>query len=312
MGQPVKLKLKPLLIGMLIAMPIMQGCTTIKVEGNKSTYSEDDQVDRATTNTSQSKDDDALSGKLKLEQDGIRNQAIENSYYAFNFQNTVISEYAKILHSVYPLESTLNEVFNFSRLLYGANMLPPVLEESSDFLNMPGRKELVSSKSRWKIVEDARVVITVPTWIDYLNKDVDSEPLPVDPILNPKSRDEEVAKESGEERGRVDGKRYAEELFKTNLARLKHDYLGMMKFKKLRAQGIVDDPILAVSKRPIVQSADGKELIVGQENFLITKDSQFMQPKNWRPIAGNSVYQKKSTVWSPNPYEVNKDIEENK
>ncbi len=289
---------KPAFTILLALLLTQQGCTTIQVGNVEPVIADvpppDKKVESMPTPSSVGK-------KINIEKGGIRNQAIENANYTHAFQKTVLSEYEKLLSEVYLLEESLNEIFDFNRLVYNGNLLPPVIEESHDYLNKTDRKSLVESKSRWKIVKDARVVITVPTWFDYLSTGITSEPLAIDPVLFARNPEEELSAKKGRLEGALEGRKYAEELFKTNLAQLEHDYKGMLKFKKLIAQGMIDEPVLAISKRPVIHSQDGKELIVGQKNFVITKDSQFKGVEDWQPLAGNEVYQKPLTVYSFEP-----------
>lgn len=162
-------KLKPILLATLIGIPLLQGCTTIKVEGNGET-SVDKNQEKPSDNSSTNKSvKNPVKNKIKLNKD-IRGQAVENAHYTHFFQESVINEYQKILDKVKIDEASLNEIFNFSKFIYNGNVLPPVVEESNDFMDKQTGKSLVSSKKRWKIIKDARVVITPPTWWDYFNQ----------------------------------------------------------------------------------------------------------------------------------------------
>lgn len=290
----------------VIAISIgLSGCTTVHVGGQNPS---ENQLEENSTVLQAEKDQQR--NTLSLESGkNLRLQAIEQAYYTYHFQKSVIDQYDRILESIKPMETSLNEIFNFKRFIYNENMIYPVIEESNEFLAKSSDRTLVANQKRWKIIKDARVMISPPTWSDYLQKLPTETPLPIDPIFYPKTPEEESAMKKGKNKGIADGKPYAQELFSNNLFEMKRDYSGMMSFKSLRLQNMVDDPILAVNDNHIVHSEDGRELIVGQKNYRITKDSTFNPAQQWKPLSGNIIYQKRDN-WNPPSYDRLKEIQD--
>jgi defect-in-organelle-trafficking protein DotC len=245
-------------------------------------------------------------GKTELQLNGqsLREQAIENNYYAYYFQKTVYESYHDILNQIEPMSGTLNEIFNFGQLAYEGKMLPPIIEESFDYLGVQNEKSMVKTERRWKIIKDAKVIATVPVWQDYLFSGMKVEPNKLNPTLEPKTDEEIAASQKGKERGIKEGKDYVVALFNANLARLSKDFLGMLTYKKLEVQGIVKPPILAVSDEPFVYTNGNKEVSVGTQRYLITQDSSFQSHNQWKPIVSSGqVVNERDTVFNPPSYQ---------
>mgnify|MGYP005840709543 CR=1 FL=1 len=257
------------------------------------------------------KDEDLGQRDLKLEGESFRNQSIENAFYTYSFQKTVFSKYRELLSDVEPFSDTLDEIFNFKKFVYDNKMLPPIVEESNDYLGKQSNNSMVKTTKRWKIVKDARVVINVPTWRDYFLENVTGEPNEISNALIPKTGQEKKYAEKGRDKGTIDGEAYAVTIFQTNLDKLKKDYLGMITYKKLELQNIVGKPVLAMSKEPFIYSNKNKELMVDTNRYLITQESSFQRHEDWKPVVPDGFYfESKDDTFSPPGYVQSKQIQQ--
>lgn len=270
-------KKKMILSSLIASVLLSTGCSV-----NISKDAMESDAKQAADKPIESKDQGVT--KLELNGQSLRIQSIENSYYALSFQQTVFNSYKDILASINPMSNTLDEIFNFKQLMYGQKMLPPVIEESYDYLGVQSEKSMVKTERRWKIIKDAKVVATTPVWQDYLFAGMSVKPNTINSTLTPITPEEIKAAQKGKQRGVREGKEYVVQLFNTNLSRLSKDFLGMLTYKKLEVQGIVGAPILAISNEPFIYGNSNKEVSVGTQRYLITQDSSFKSYKNWKPI----------------------------
>lgn len=273
---------RPLLILGVIAITTMSGCS---MTPDKEVQELPESVEPSAQGSQDSQRALTLmSGK------NLRVQSIENAYYAYYFQKAVFDVYGVILEDIEPISQELDSIFDFKELVYKGGMLPPVIEESKGYLGAQSERSLVKTARRWQIIKPARVVVSTPTWQEYLFTSIEGRPSPINSYLKPALPDEVKASEAGKEKGLVEGAEYANAIFKKNIAVLKRDYTGMLTFKKLEMQGVVDTPILAVSSEPFIYSKGNKELSVDTEHYLITKESTFQKSNTWKPMVSEGRY----------------------
>ncbi len=140
----------------------------------------------------------------------------------------------------------LDNIFNFNAMLMEHNVLPPVLVEAKNTLNLADNDAIRLADRTYKIQNQARFVSTAPSWRDYLWMEF-SEPEMPDATLLPQNKQERLAWRQFVDAGWQEGNRQANIIYTENLARLRRDYTGMALYRKLLAQNIVSKPFVARS-----------------------------------------------------------------
>lgn len=179
---------------------------------------------------------------------------------------------------------SLNQVFNFQGLMLENNVQPPVLVEGHDALNLDNPYSIRIADRNYRIVKQARFVTTVPMWSDYLIMPV-QQPEPPDKSLLPKEDDEdEIALWRKYTRiGWQEGVAQADKIFAENLARLKRDYTGMIRYRKLLAQNMVSPPLVAEKELGI--TGGGEQLAINDRVLTIKAlPSLKANSEQWKPV----------------------------
>ena len=176
----------------------------------------------------------------------------------------------------------LSRVFNFRAMMLPHNVLPPVLSEGRQSLNLADNNTIRLADRVYKIESQARFVTGVPDWRDYLAMNFSPPERPNDTLLPKTHKERAVWKENIEIAWR-DGFKQAESIYLENLARLKRDYNGMVLYRKLLAQGMVSAPYVA--KTNLGVTGGGSDMRVNDQVLRITALPNLQpQSKNWQPV----------------------------
>jgi defect-in-organelle-trafficking protein DotC len=174
----------------------------------------------------------------------IRMQALQDTAMSTAAQSGLASRSQEINKILEAEDRQLNQAFNFNGMLLEHNVLPPVLVESRDSLNLASDNSIRLADRTYQIISQAKFVTAPPTWRDYLWMNYDPPPVP-NPTLLPKSPKERDVWKQYVELGWNEGVIQAEAIYQQNLARLRQDYAGMVLYRKLLAQNMVSAPFVA-------------------------------------------------------------------
>ncbi len=179
----------------------------------------------------------------------------------------------------------LNQVFDFNQLLLKDNVLPPVLVESDNSLNLASHDSIRLSAKTYKIISQARFVTTAPSWREYLWMSYPKPPIP-DRSLLPKNKAEAEVWNRFIRDGWKNGIQQANAIFASNLNRLRRDYNGMVLYRKMLAQDMVSAPFVA--KADLGVTGDENEMHIDDRVLRITAHSQLQTDSSkWQPIITN-------------------------
>jgi len=207
----------------------------------------------------------------KSEVPPIRAEAIQSAAAAFGAQAGLASRADKINKALEKNAYNYDRVFNFNALQIEPGFLPPVISEGRDAYNQPNDDEVRASDTIYKIESPARLVNVVPRWQQYLYVAFTNPALP-DSSLLPKNSAEKELWDDWAKKGWDQGVEQADNSFNANRGRLKRDFEGMIRFKKLYEQGLVVKPTLARSELGI--TGGGDEMAVGDRLIKITTKAQ--------------------------------------
>jgi len=179
-------------------------------------------------------------------------------------------------------QSHLDSIFNFNQLLLQHNVLPPVLVESSNNLNLDNDKAIRLNSKTYRIIKQARFVTAPPTWRTYLTMNYLPPSVP-DSTLLPKTKEEASAWNEFLTQGWEQGISQANDIFRSNLDRLQRDVLGMILYKKLLAQHMVSAPFVANTNLGV--TGDKDEMHINDQVLRITSESKLMTDSSkWTPV----------------------------
>lgn len=179
----------------------------------------------------------------------------------------------------------LNKIFDFNQLLLNDNVLPPVLVESDNSLNLASNDSIRLSAKTYRIASPARFVTAAPSWRTFLWMNYSKPNIP-DRTLLPKNQAEANAWNRFIREGWQNGIQQANAIFAANLSRLRRDYNGMLLYRKLLTQGMVSAPFVA--KADLGVTGDSKEIHIDDRVLRITAHSELQTDSSkWQPILVN-------------------------
>lgn len=162
----------------------------------------------------------------------------------------------------------LDTIFNFNAMVLSHGVMPPVLEEGDNSLNLADPNTIRVADRTYKIIQQARFATTPPNWREYLWLTYSKPSLP-DKTLLPKSTDEQKIWKEGIHTGWEKGIEQAYSIFQQNLARLKRDYRGMVIYRKLLQERMISPPF--VSRTELGVTGDGSDMRVNDQVLRIVE-----------------------------------------
>jgi defect in organelle trafficking protein DotC len=252
---------------------LLSACSTVaKTSGNTDTLSNLQQLSAPPPQVETPKD----------EVSGMRQEALKDMAISLGAQSGLHYRSLQINAFLKENTKTLDQTFNFNPLILPHNVLPPVLSEGRQTLNLNSPDTIRIADQTYQIVSQAKFVTTAPTWRDYLWMDYAQPPVPDSGIL-PHSEEEKKLWKGLAEKGWKQGIDQANEIYSENLSRLERDYKGMVLYSKLRTQNIVSAPFVATTELGV--TGGGENLSVNDQVLKITA-LPALQPNSarWKPV----------------------------
>ena len=192
---------------------------------------------------------------------------------------------AKINRMLEDESKQLDTVFNFQAMVLDDHVLPPVLIESRESLNLASPYSIRVADRTYRILKQARFVTIAPTWRDYLMMDEKPPEMPDNSLLPQSGKEREIWRTSVQQ-GWFQGIAQADMIYNENFARLKRDYQGMIRYRMLLAQNMVSAP--QVAHRELGVTGGGEELSVNDRTLTIQAlPALRAESESWSPAVEN-------------------------
>lgn len=176
----------------------------------------------------------------------------------------------------------LETIYNFNGMMLSHGVIPPVLEEGDNTLNLDDPNTIRVSDRTYRIVQQARFATTAPNWREYLWLSYDKPPL-IDRTLLPRSTEEQKIWRKSVRSGWEKGMEQAYSIFQQNLARLKRDFKGMILYRKLLQQKMINPPF--VSRTELGVTGDGTDMRINDQVLRIVEHPKLQtNSRNWKAI----------------------------
>ena len=176
-------------------------------------------------------------------------------------------------------DAALDTMYPFGALLSKEGYLPPVIEEIGRTSEVVSGNRINESEMRMRIVKPAQFHLTVPTFRDYLFSGFPQSFIGVDeftpPSLKPKTEKAKKVWADSIKEGYAAGRSQADKLFELNLSHVNADFIGMWRYNRLLALGMVKPP--AVAKSVAESTVTDNEIIVVPRSSEIVDNSKFNQ-----------------------------------
>jgi defect-in-organelle-trafficking protein DotC len=197
----------------------------------------------------------------------VREMALKEMALSLGAQASLAKRADEINDALSNEARTLDTVFNFNALLLEHNVLPPVLLEGRNTLNLADMQNIRISDRTYKVFKQAQFVTTPPNWRQYLWMDYKKPDVPNVTIL-PKTPLEKDVWRKYLQKGWDNGLTQANTILEDNLSRIKEDFNGMILYRKLLAMNMVSAPF--VSNTDLGVTGDGSEIHIDDRVLRIT------------------------------------------
>jgi len=205
----------------------------------------------------------------------IRNDALREAALSYGARGGLAHRTFEIQRRLVEHETSLGKTFDFTRLLIAAPsgllIEPPIVTEAQRavLVNGGGQEAAVADKV-FRINQAARIVTAPRNWRLYLERDWGKvEPPPS--LLLPRNDDERKLWRALVQEGWNAGVDQAEETFEADLDRMTSEYVGMVRYRELLAQGMISPPYAMHEDRGV--TGGGSEMRVGDRGVSITGPS---------------------------------------
>lgn len=197
----------------------------------------------------------------------IRTMALQETALSLGAQAGLASRARCINEELTKQARNLDTVYDFNSLILEHNVLPPVLLEGRNTLNLADLQTIRISDRTYKVGKQAHFITTPPNWRQYLWMDYKAPDVPHISML-PKTRQERQLWCTYVERGWNNGIEQANTILEESIARIKEDYMGMILYRKLLAMNMISPPF--VSHTDLGVTGDSNEIHIDDRVLRIT------------------------------------------
>lgn len=217
----------------------------------------------------------------------IREMGLKETALSLGAQSGLAARAKKIDDELVKQQRRLDEIFNFNALVIEHNILPPVLLEGRNTLNLADAQTIRISDRTYKVAKQARFITTPPNWRSYLWMDFKTPEMPNITLL-PKTREECELWAHYVERGWKNGVEQADVILEEGIARIKEDFKGMILYRKLLAMNMISPPF--VSHLDLGVTGDEDEIRIDDRVLRITALPALNANSNeWRAAVAKDV-----------------------
>lgn len=176
----------------------------------------------------------------------------------------------------------LETIFNFNALYLKHGVLPPVLEEGDNSLNLADPNTIRIADKTYKIIQQARFATTAPNWREYIWLTFAKPSMP-DKTLLPKTAEEQRIWKKAIQLGWQKGIEQSYSIFQQSLARLRRDFRGMLLYRKLLDEKMISAPFVARTELGVTGS--GEDMRINDQVLRIVEHPKLQtNTKDWQAI----------------------------
>jgi defect-in-organelle-trafficking protein DotC len=217
----------------------------------------------------------------------IREMALKETALSLGAQSGLSWRADYINKSLAKQARSLDTIYDFNSLVLEHNVLPPVLLEGRNTLNLADAQNIRISDRTYKVFKQARFITTPPNWRQYLWMDYQKPEYPHVSLL-PKNRQERTIWCYYVTKGWKQGIEQANNILEESISRIKEDFGGMILYRKLLAMNMVSPPY--VSNTDLGVTGDASEIRIDDRVLRITAlPALNVNSKEWRAAVAKDV-----------------------
>ena len=186
------------------------------------------------------------------------------------------------------ISGQMDATFDFTKLTIDNGVMAPVLTEGLSNYAQESDDQVRIADKIYKIEAQAKFVSVYPDWRSYLSFTFPTYDTPSSAYL-PKDDGEKLIWDESVKKGWTQGLRQADSIIESSFNRLVRDYMGMIKYKILLAEGLITPTIIAGQNLGV--TGGGREMAINDQIFRIS-DHSALNPtvKDWKvpyPVTNN-------------------------
>lgn len=197
----------------------------------------------------------------------IREMALKETALSLGAQGGLAWRAKFIDQDLVKQSRNLDTIYDFNSLILEHNILPPVLLEGRNTLNLADAQSIRVSDRTYKVAKQAHFVTTPPNWRQYLWMDYQKPEMPNVTLL-PKTKREKKIWCIYAARGWKNGIDQGNIILEESISRIKEDFGGMILYRKLLAMNMVSPPY--VSHTDLGVTGDATEIHIDDKVLRIT------------------------------------------
>ena len=197
----------------------------------------------------------------------IREMALKETALSLGAQSGLAWRAKYIDDQLVKQTRNLDAIYDFNALVLEHNVLPPVLLEGRNTLNLAETQTIRVSDRTYKVSKQAHFITTAPDWRQYLWMDYKKPEYPHISLL-PTTKEERQTWKCYVEKGWEKGVDQANTILEESISRIKEDFTGMILYRKLLAMNMVSPPY--VSNTALGVTGDGDEIHIDDRVLRIT------------------------------------------
>lgn len=212
----------------------------------------------------------------------IRTKALQDTAMSLGARGGLAATSLKINERLEQDKWHLETIYNFNAMMLSHGVLPPVLAEGDNSLNLADPNTIRIADKTYKIISQARFATTPPNWREYLWMSYSKPEVP-HKFMMPRNEEEKAIWRKAIRVGWEKGIEQAKSIFQQNLARLKRDYYGMILYRKLLQQKMVSAPYVSTTELGV--TGDGSDMRINDQVLRITELPKLQtNSENWKAI----------------------------
>lgn len=213
----------------------------------------------------------------------VRLKSIKVAAFSWGVQEGMFWRYEGINKLLDDNATYLHTVFNFNKFIYEGKMLLPTVQKAERIIHQISDKTARTYDVSIELDRPAKLVPMVPTWREYLVRQIDPPQKPHEAMF-PRNSIEERAWLDALNKGWEEGVKQANDIYDLDVTLLHKEMSGLYIFRKLLAMNYFKMPKISESKYGNILLADGKVMNLNDTVYTITVESSFENIEDWEPF----------------------------
>jgi defect-in-organelle-trafficking protein DotC len=219
---------------------------------------------------------------MTVEVNPLRSKSLQDTALSVGAQSGLAYTSEQINMHLEKDRKHLEAIFNFNAMMLSHGVLPPVLVQANNHLEVADAESIRIADKTYQIIKQARFATAAPNWRDYLWMNFSKPEVP-NKVLLPRNRAEKAIWTKAIHIGWEKGTQQAHAIFRENVASLKRDFSGMLLYRELLQKKMISAPYVTRTDLGVTGNSDAMR--IHDQVLRITVLPQLKTDSNdWKPV----------------------------